>query len=529
MLDTSLRRAVLLLSSGWLAVSACGSRTGLPPGRVIEEDPPEPIVECVTAAECPQPPPGRCGVASCNAENRCELDLGPSCDDGDACTVDACEQNACVSTDGHVDADGDGVPARGTSADPTAPLGCGDDCDDANPEIFPGAVELCDSLDNDCNGIIDDGTGLTPTTAEPIRVSPMSPDRVITGRAAGLAFDGESFGATMTIRDGTWQGHFRQLDAYGNPLGDSQRVAHVNAESYGGPLVWTGQRYLIAYDDARQDDNYEIYFNLLNRQGERLNEDLRVTNADDFSLRPSVVWTGVEGLLVWDDRRFEDNQDSSVIFGQRVSLEGQLLGGNERLTPPGVQGENASIALSDAGVGIAFVSPLAGSNDTVLGFMTASRSLDNPSEVTIIDFRNATAPVVTAVDGKYVVTFHEHTDVIGPSIFGVVIGPNGIERGPTSMTVGSRFARSNATYSYGDRFVMAWGEEQGKYQLYAQVFDSTLAPRSERFRLTNTSTDTWGPALAPAKDGGLGVLYTDETEEQVYFTRLDCVERFQLK
>jgi hypothetical protein len=528
MLETTISRGLLLLSSSWLAVLACGSRTGLPPGRVLGESgaPGQTFVECMTAAECPQPPPGQCGVASCSAEGRCELELGPSCDDGDPCTVDACEQNACVSSDGHIDADGDGVFARGTAADPTAPFGCGNDCNDASPEIFPGAVELCDSLDNDCNGIVDDGTGLTTTQAEPIRVSPMN---AASSRAAGLAFDGESFGATMTVQDGTWQGHFRQLDAYGNPLGDSQRVAHVNAESYGGPLVWTGERYLIAYDDARQDDNYEIYFNLLNRNGERLNEDLRVSNADDFSLRPSVVWTGVEGLLVWDDRRFEDSQDLSGIFGQRVSLDGQLLGGNVKLTPPGVRGENASIALSDAGVGIAFVSPVTGSNDTVLGFMTASRSLENPSEVTIIDFRNATAPVVTAVDGKYVVTFHEHTDVIGPSIFGVVIGPNGIERGPTSMTVGSRYARTNATYSYGDRFVMAWGEEQEKYQLYAQVFDSKLAPRSQRFRLTNTATDTWGPALAPAKDGGLGVLYTDETEEQTYFTRLDCVERFEIQ
>ena len=33
------------------------------------------------------------------------------------------------------------------------------DCDDTDPTILPGADELCDGVDNDCNGILDDGAG----------------------------------------------------------------------------------------------------------------------------------------------------------------------------------------------------------------------------------------------------------------------------------------------------------------------------------------------------------------------------------
>lgn len=55
------------------------------------------------------------------------------------------------------DADGDGFGAAGS------PLACdGDgatnarDCDDANPSIFPGADEVCNALDDDCDGTADD-------------------------------------------------------------------------------------------------------------------------------------------------------------------------------------------------------------------------------------------------------------------------------------------------------------------------------------------------------------------------------------
>ena len=50
-----------------------------------------------------------------------------------------------------LDMDGDGVPA-------------GEDCDDSTRAIYPGSAERCDGLDNDCNGVVDDGA-INPITA----------------------------------------------------------------------------------------------------------------------------------------------------------------------------------------------------------------------------------------------------------------------------------------------------------------------------------------------------------------------------
>ena len=41
------------------------------------------------------------------------------------------------------DADGDGH------------LSCADDCDDSAPSVYPGAAEVCDGVDNDCDGYLE--------------------------------------------------------------------------------------------------------------------------------------------------------------------------------------------------------------------------------------------------------------------------------------------------------------------------------------------------------------------------------------
>lgn len=64
-----------------------------------------------------------------------------------------------VSTDRcDFDTDLDGFTSIGSC------LGSADDCNDNNADVYPGAAEICDGLDNDCNGQIDDG--FTPTDAD---------------------------------------------------------------------------------------------------------------------------------------------------------------------------------------------------------------------------------------------------------------------------------------------------------------------------------------------------------------------------
>jgi hypothetical protein len=119
--------------------------------------------------------------------------------------------------DERMDADGDGYLAKQFG---------GQDCDDTNRDIWPGAIEVCDGIDNDCDGNADgdaldkrtwyrdaDGDGYgSPSTEDP-SVSCFPPEGFV-GDATDCN-DDPDYGAQINPRT-TW---FRDkdLDGYGDP------------------------------------------------------------------------------------------------------------------------------------------------------------------------------------------------------------------------------------------------------------------------------------------------------------------------
>jgi hypothetical protein len=119
-------------------------------------------------------------LAGCGASRDADGDgvtAATDCDDGDAAVYpgapEACDgvDNDCdeLADDDDADAprstfyadlDGDGF-GRGTSprdacAAPEGYVADATDCDDARDHIYPGATEVCDGLDGDCDGVGDD-------------------------------------------------------------------------------------------------------------------------------------------------------------------------------------------------------------------------------------------------------------------------------------------------------------------------------------------------------------------------------------
>lgn len=243
------------------------------------------------------------------------------------------------------DADGDG---HGDALCGAAP---GDDCDDTHKTVYPGAPELCDGLDNDCNGKFDlqDGFTLsgTPGTLDTTNGNPPTP--VVawspTAKTYGVVWIDE--------RTTDAEVYFARFDQTGARVGGIVTVTTGNSSKDQARIVWGGDAFGVVWVDNR-DGNQEIYFQRIDAaNGSLIGGPTRVSNDPGHSTDPQLTRNGTANwIVVWLDDR--DSPGTPSLYGRALDYSGTDLGAssalvtrvNTAVTSPQIAGSGPSFALA---------------------------------------------------------------------------------------------------------------------------------------------------------------------------------------
>ena len=439
-------------------------------------------------------PPGSCGL----------LDIGPN--------DDACNGVVCALTE-HFSYFGPGLPTDG-DGDGTFDLvdncpelinwfqldddkdGYGNECDCASgdPLAFPGATEYCDGVDNDCDDVVDEGclgTCAVPgTQISDIKVSSDSG----ASHAASVAWTGTEYGVAWHDNrqgDGNWEIYFARLDSNGQRVDPEVRITDAEGVSAYPSLVWTGTEYGLAWRDERDGDP-EIYFTRLTSNGLGLAPARRLTDAAGLSGWPSLAWNGEEFGVAWYDER-DGNRE---IYFNRLHASGNKIRADIRVTDdPGVS-HMPSLDWTGKDWGVAWHDDRFGDTEILFSRLDPAGN-EIGDDVRVTDAAGSSENVALVSSGAiYGAVWHDSRDGAWEVYF-ARLDPSGAKVG-TDLRVTSAAEISgwpDVTWT-GSEFGVFWHDQRnGNWEIYQRTVDPRGVATSPETRLTFEGTGSYQPSV----------------------------------
>jgi hypothetical protein len=513
------RRALVALGALGLAGAAgCGSRTGLRGDGA-----------------------GGSGVQSCDADDDCvSLDAcvvmecidtfcqeaGPvACPELDACSVGTCSsaQGACVYEPVTEDLDGDGFLGVLPGTIAGEPGSCGDDCDDTRALAFPGGEEVCDGVDNDCDGVVDNGSDYLSATVPERGLRPIADSTFSSSATGDLVFGAGTFVAGYWAKVDQQLAYIHGIDEAGVDTFSERLVTNVNATSLGADLAFSGEVFGTVLSDSRSGD-YEVYFARFDALGQKLGPDLRLTDAPGFSTHERLSFDQGRFVVVWDDHRETVYGGTPRVFAQLLDTAGEPLTANVALSESGEHAEYPIIAATPSRFAVVHT-VLTEGDEAAVRLRTFDKTFgDATSEIVVPG--GVRVPNVTAIGSSLLVTWTLYGTGPGAVIRGALFDERGRELvSARDLTSGANFAHSHAVLSLGDRALLVWADDaDGNYELYAKVLGLDLADIEPRTRLTDDPADSLLPSVAISEMGKVGILFDDwrSSLRLSYFMTLGC-------
>ncbi|HUT51877.1 MAG TPA: MopE-related protein [bacterium] len=409
------------------------------------------------------------------------------------------------------------------------------DCDDNNINVRPGASEECDGIDNQCPGDVGYGT------VDEECPTPLGTNVRITFDASGswdpsLIWTSSQYGVSWTdYRDGNAEIYFARISSAGAKLGSDVRITSDASDSLYPFLVWTGSQYGVSWEDYR-DGNAEIYFARVSEAGTKLGSDIRITSDASDSWSPSLVWTGSQYGVSWQDFRNDgdglcDSGSGTMdcnyeIYFARISSAGAKLGSDVRITSNADISEFPSLVWTLSEYGVSWDASPDGFFGDIYFARISSAGAKIGSDVRITSSANGSGgPSLVWTGSQYGVSWEDPGDN-NYEIYFARISSAGAKLGSdvqiTSATNASRFPSLVWTTSeYG----VSWDDYRDlNNEIYFARISSSGSKLGSDIRITSDASYSEIPSLVwTGSEHGVSWLDSRDGNIEIYFARIGLI------
>jgi hypothetical protein len=377
--------------------------------------------------------------------------------------------------------------------------------------IFPLFISCSDML-SEYTG---QGGGLPPSTGD-VRIT----NDTGTSLKPTLVWTGKDYGAAWyDNRDGKFNIYFARISAAGVKQGQDNQIT-TDAEGLPDQsLVWTGNEYGITWDDSRDGGNYEIYFSHISSAGIKKDSDIRITKTTTNSIYQSLAWTGTEYGTAWQDYR---NGNYEIYF-TRISAAGVKQGSDVRVTNNSKESTYAAIVWTGKEYGVAWEDNRDGNYEIYFTRISAA-GIKQGQDVRITNNAGGSEePSLVWTGTEYGITWKDY----GDGYFGIYfsrISPAGIKQGQdVRITDDSAvFSAHSSLFWTGMEYGVAWEDRRdGNYEIYFNRISSTGVKQGPDVRITNASESSEWPSLVwTGKEYGVAWEDNRDGNYEIYFARL---------